>query len=71
MSRVMKLFVWEDECEFNANYGNGTVVVMAHSLEEALELIKNEVGEKAWKELRHKPPEVFEKPAVVSIEGSA
>ena len=65
-----KLFHWSD-VDFNADYTKGNVVIMAQDIEEALQLIKKDIGEFAYLELKNKESDIYENPVCLDFVGSA
>ena len=65
----MKLFDWV-AVDALAQYLSGEVIVMANSLEEALEIVKKENPE-VYEEIKNEEPDVYDSPTAIYIYGSA
>ena len=65
----MKLFDWV-AVDALADYNRGEVIVMANSLEEALEIVKKENPE-VYEEIKNEEPDVYDSPTAIYIYGSA
>jgi hypothetical protein len=65
-TNILKLYVWTNVL---ADWSSGMIVALAHSKEEALELVKSECGSLEFNEASVTEPKVYTQPHAECVWG--